>query len=89
MDSNANVIIEELDAAGRIWRTCASHMVRANVEQSVAAIRVGYNNGPNEDQGRRPHGGRASSSVASQRVHSRHPATFYRVPAMMAGILEV
>jgi len=43
MDSNANVIIEELDAAGRIWRTCASHMVRGNVEQSVAAIRVGYN----------------------------------------------
>lgn len=43
MDSNAVVIIEELDMEGHAWRTCASHMVRANVEQSLAAIRAGYN----------------------------------------------
>ena len=43
MQINATVTIEELDAAGNTWRTCTSHMVRANVEQSVAAVRAGYN----------------------------------------------
>jgi len=43
MQNNATVTIDELDAAGNTWRTCTSHMVRANVEQSLAAIRAGYN----------------------------------------------
>ena len=43
MQNNATVTIDELDAAGNTWRTTTSHMVRANVEQSVAAIRAGYN----------------------------------------------
>ena len=43
MQNNAVVTIEELDATGRAWRTLTSHMVRANVEQSIASIRAGYN----------------------------------------------
>lgn len=43
MQSNAVVIIEELDAGGHVWRTYVSHMVRASVEQSLAAISAGYN----------------------------------------------
>jgi hypothetical protein len=43
MQMNATVTIEELDSAGNPWRTCTSHMVRANVDQSIAAIRAGYN----------------------------------------------
>lgn len=42
MQSNAVVTIEELDAGGRVWRTYVSHMVRANVEGSLAAIRAAY-----------------------------------------------
>lgn len=42
METNATVTIEELDIGGNTWRTCTSHMVRANVEQSIAAIRSGY-----------------------------------------------
>ena len=43
MDSNAVVTIEELDGRGNPWRVLTSHMVRANVEHSLAAIRAGYN----------------------------------------------
>jgi len=43
MDSYATVTIEELDDAGHTWRTMTSHMVRANVDVSIAAIRAGYN----------------------------------------------
>jgi hypothetical protein len=43
MDSNAVVTIEELDSAGHVWRTYVSHMVRTNVEGSLAAIRAAYN----------------------------------------------
>ena len=43
MQNNAVVIVEELDADGRVWRSHASHMVRANVEVSLLAIRGGYN----------------------------------------------
>ena len=43
MQNNALVTIEELDAKGNVWRSCASHMVRANVEHSLAAIYAGYN----------------------------------------------
>ena len=42
-NSNAVVIIEQLDTNGHVWRSEASHMVRTNVDQSVAAIRAGYN----------------------------------------------
>jgi hypothetical protein len=43
MENNAVVTVEELDARGQPWRTLTSHMVRANVEQSIASIRAGYN----------------------------------------------
>jgi hypothetical protein len=43
MDSNALVTIEELDAAGHVWRTSASQMVRTNVEGSLSTIRASYN----------------------------------------------
>jgi hypothetical protein len=43
MNNYALVIVEELDAQGHIWRSHASHMVRANVDVSVTAIRGGYN----------------------------------------------
>ncbi len=43
MDNNATVTIEELDGSGNPWRSLTSHMVRANVEVSLAAIRAGYN----------------------------------------------
>ena len=43
MDSYATVTIEELDGAGHTWRTMTSHMVRAYVDVSIAAIRAGYN----------------------------------------------
>jgi hypothetical protein len=43
MDNNALVTVEELDVEGHVWRRFASHMVRANVERSIAAIRAGYN----------------------------------------------
>lgn len=43
MQNNSVVIIEELDAGGHVWRTYVSHMVRASVEQSLAAIAAGYN----------------------------------------------
>ena len=43
MKQNALVIVEQLDTEGHVWRSEASHMVRANVDQSVAAIRAGYN----------------------------------------------
>lgn len=43
MDIYATVTVEELDEAGRIWRRHTSHMVRANVGTSVAAIKAGYN----------------------------------------------
>ena len=43
MQNNALVIVEELDAQGHVWRSHASHMVRANVEVSLIAIRGGYN----------------------------------------------
>ena len=43
MKSNAVVIVEELDTDGHVWRSEASHMVRTNVDRSVAAIRAGYN----------------------------------------------
>ena len=42
MDNNATITIEELDDHGRAWRTLTSHMVRANIDVSLAAIRVGY-----------------------------------------------
>jgi len=43
MDNYATVTIEELDESGHAWRTLTSHMVRSNVEVSLAAIRAGYN----------------------------------------------
>ncbi len=43
MDVNATVTVEELDAAGRVWRSHASHMVRTNVDRCISAIRAGYN----------------------------------------------
>jgi hypothetical protein len=43
MDVNATVTVEELDAAGEVWRTNASHMVRTNVDSCINAIRAGYN----------------------------------------------
>ena len=43
MDNYATVTVEELDGNGRIWRRHTSHMVRANVGTSVAAIKAGYN----------------------------------------------
>jgi hypothetical protein len=43
MDNYATVIIEELDGSGHAWRTLSSHMVRSNVNTSLAAIRAGYN----------------------------------------------
>ena len=43
MDMNATVTIEELDDAGHAWRVTTSHMVRANIDVSIAAIRAGYN----------------------------------------------
>ena len=43
MDNNATVLVEELDAQGRIWRAHSSHMVRTNLERSLNAIRAGYN----------------------------------------------
>ena len=43
MNNNALVTVEELDADGRAWRTFSSHMLRSNVDQSLAAIRAGYN----------------------------------------------
>ena len=43
MQQNAVVTIEELDTQGHVWRTYTSHMVGANVERSLAAIRGGYN----------------------------------------------
>jgi hypothetical protein len=43
MKSGAVVLIEELDSEGHVWRSVASHMVRSNVDQSLAAIRAGYN----------------------------------------------
>jgi hypothetical protein len=43
MDINATVMVEELDAAGHVWRSHASHMVRTNVERAISAIRAGYN----------------------------------------------
>jgi hypothetical protein len=42
MQSNAVVTIEQLDTGGHVWRTYVSHMVRTNVEGSLAAIRAGY-----------------------------------------------
>ncbi len=43
MDINATVIVEELDAQGQVWRLHSSHMVRANVDRCISAIREGYN----------------------------------------------
>jgi hypothetical protein len=43
MQNNAVVTIEELDANGKVWRSESSHMVRANLEVSLIAIRSGYN----------------------------------------------
>ena len=43
MDNNALVVVEELDSTGHVWRSFASHMVRTNLERSIAAIRAGYN----------------------------------------------
>jgi hypothetical protein len=43
MNSNATVMVEELDAHGAVWRVHSSHMVRTNVERCISAIRAGYN----------------------------------------------
>jgi len=43
MDNNATILVEELDNEGRVWRRHSSHMVRANVDRSINAIRAGYN----------------------------------------------
>ena len=43
MQNNALVTVEELDATGHVWRSHSSHMVRANLELSLHAIRGGYN----------------------------------------------
>jgi hypothetical protein len=43
MDTNATVIVEELDTQGHVWRWHSSHMVRSNVERCISAIRAGYN----------------------------------------------
>ena len=43
MDNYATVSIEELDGDGQPWRILTSHMVRSNVDVSLAAIRAGYN----------------------------------------------
>jgi hypothetical protein len=43
MDNYATVSIEELDVDGHPWRILTSHMVRSNVNVSIAAIRAGYN----------------------------------------------
>jgi len=43
MDINTVVIVEELDSAGHVWRSHASHMVRTNVDRCISAIRAGYN----------------------------------------------
>ena len=42
MNNFALVTIEELDDAGKAFRSCASHMPRANVAGSLAAIQKGY-----------------------------------------------
>ena len=42
MNTNAVVLIEELDSAGHVWRSVASHMVSNNVAQSIESIRTGY-----------------------------------------------
>ena len=42
MDNYALVTIEELDTQGKIWRSESGHMVRANLEVSLRAIRAGY-----------------------------------------------
>jgi hypothetical protein len=43
MDINVTVTVEELDAAGHVWRSHASHMVGTNVDRAISAIRAGYN----------------------------------------------
>jgi hypothetical protein len=43
MEMSATVTIEELDLAGNVHRHSTSHMPKANVEGSLAAIRAGYN----------------------------------------------
>jgi hypothetical protein len=43
MQNHSVVTIEELDTDGHVWRSVASHMPRTNVDQSITAIRGGYN----------------------------------------------
>jgi hypothetical protein len=43
MDNNAVVTLEQLDSKGHVWRSEASQMLRANVPQTLASIRSGYN----------------------------------------------